>query len=65
MPNVGGKKYAYTPKGRAAAKKAKEKLTKGQKKLPPQVQKAIAKAKNAPKKKPAGRQQKRRTRRSA
>lgn len=55
MPNVGGKKYAYTPKGRAAAKKAKEKLTKGQKKLPPQVQKAIAKAKAKPKKKPSGR----------
>lgn len=53
MPNVGGKKYAYTAKGKAAAKKAKAKLTKGQKKLPPQVQKAIAKAKT--KKKPSGR----------
>jgi len=28
MPNVGGKKYAYTPAGKAAAKKAAEKLKK-------------------------------------
>lgn len=28
MPNVGGKKYAYTPKGMAAAKKAAKKAGK-------------------------------------
>ena len=28
MPMVGGKKYAYTKKGKAAAKKAKEKMKK-------------------------------------
>lgn len=28
MPRVAGKKYAYTAKGKAAAKKAKKKMTK-------------------------------------
>ncbi len=28
MPKVGGKHYAYTAKGKAAAKKAKAKMTK-------------------------------------
>tara|TARA_R100000655_G_scaffold52283_1_gene90047 strand:- start:436 stop:552 length:117 start_codon:yes stop_codon:yes gene_type:complete len=28
MPSVGGKKYSYTPKGMAAAKKAKKKAAK-------------------------------------
>jgi len=28
MPKVGGKKYPYTPKGKAAAKKAKAKKKK-------------------------------------
>ena len=32
MPMVGGKKYAYTKKGKAAAKKAKEKMKKKKKK---------------------------------
>ena len=32
MPKVGGKKYAYTKKGKAAAKKAKAKMTKKKKK---------------------------------
>tara|TARA_B100001939_G_C16900429_1_gene599685 strand:- start:1 stop:123 length:123 start_codon:yes stop_codon:yes gene_type:complete len=26
MPTVGGRKYAYTPAGKAAAKKAKQKM---------------------------------------
>ena len=33
MPMVGGKKYAYTKKGKAAAKKAKEKMKKKKKKM--------------------------------
>ncbi len=31
MPMVGGKKYAYTKKGKMAAKKAKEKMKKKKK----------------------------------
>lgn len=32
MPMVGGKKYAYTKKGKMAAKKAKDKMKKKKKK---------------------------------
>jgi len=32
MPMVGGKKYSYTPKGRAAAAKAKKRMTTKKKK---------------------------------
>jgi len=32
MPRVAGKKYAYTAKGKAAAKKAKKKAKKGKSK---------------------------------
>ena len=50
MPKVERKKYAYTKKGKAAAKKAKAKLKKkssgltaAQKKLPKKLQQAIMK----------------------
>ena len=33
MPTVNGKKYAYTPKGKAAAKKAKAKMMKSTNKM--------------------------------
>jgi len=46
MPNVAGKKYAYTPTGKKKAKKAaKSLLTAAQKKLPQDLQDKIAKAK--------------------
>ena len=32
MPMVGGKKYSYTPKGKAAAAKAKKRMVKKKKK---------------------------------
>jgi hypothetical protein len=32
MPMVGGKKYSYTPKGKAAAAKAKKRMTQKKKK---------------------------------
>lgn len=48
MPNVNGKKYPYTAKGKAAAKKAaakKSMLTAKQKALPKELQRKIMKAK--------------------
>ena len=46
MPNVMGKKYAYTAAGKKKAKKAaKSLLTAAQKKLPQDLQDKIAKSK--------------------
>ena len=46
MPNVAGKKYAYTPAGKKKAKKAaKSLLTAAQRKLPQDLQDKIVKAK--------------------
>ena len=46
MPNVMGKKYAYTAAGKKKAKKAaKSLLTASQKKLPQDLQQKIIKAK--------------------
>jgi len=46
MPNVMGKKYAYTAAGKKKAKKAaKSLLTASQKKLPQDLQDKIVKAK--------------------
>ena len=46
MPNVAGKKYAYTPAGKKKAKKAaRSLLTSAQKKLPQDLQDKIVKAK--------------------
>ena len=33
MPNVGGKKFAYTPAGRAAANQARKKMRKKKRKI--------------------------------
>ena len=46
MPNVMGKKYAYTPAGKKKAKKAaRSLLTTAQKKLPKDLQDKIIKSK--------------------
>ena len=46
MPNVAGKKYAYTAAGKKKAKKAaRSLLTSAQKKLPQDLQDKIVKAK--------------------
>ena len=52
MPKVGNKKFPYTAKGKADAKKAaakkKSMLTAKQKTLPKELQKKIVKAKRTP-----------------